>query len=561
MSAELSAEALCPGLGPVIAREPEALRAALRRAVAALERSDGAGAARAELKGSLPRGPLRSAPAAALLGLLAAAEGDAEAARGDLDRAVALSPRAPWALVLRAALSRAAGRLEDARRDLDAALALGPHWRFHHLRAEVLSESGHVPEAIADIDAALASTGPDASLLSRKAQFFLQRRNYPEALEALDRVVALSPGQTGPLASRADLYSLTDRLPLAQADLDRALELAPDDADLRLARLRVLVQRRRRTQALRDVAKLSAGPARIASEARFYRGCLDFADGRPGRGRKDFLAVMKAWPQGDSLSMRARFYWIASRSVDPQFLRKNGMTKTINEPARLFLCGLGIFPPYTASLDVLHGLSRCDVLFNNVAGPEVRQLLAEFCADVRPASYQAWQDEPKWADTIFAELNKGRKVGFVTRGHPLVFGGLAVELLRRCKAEKVPYQSFASVSSIDHILAITNQGLGDHMEGLSVFDRPAIEKAAALNTQQPLLACFYSGIEERRGVAAFRKSLERFYPADHECLMFGPKYDAEPAPVPLGKLEERYPVIHSSLMLYLPPRKAHARKA
>ena len=148
---------------------------------------------------------------------------------------------------------------------------------------------------------------------------------------------------------------------------------------------------------------------------------------------------MKAWPQDASLSQRARFYWIASRSVDPQFLRKNGMTKTINEPARLFLCGLGIFPPYTASLDVLHGLSRCDVLFNNVAGPEVRQHLSEFCADVRPASYQAWQDEPKWADKIIAELKKGRKVGFVTRGPPLVFGGLAVELLRRCKAVFVPF--------------------------------------------------------------------------------------------------------------------------
>ena len=237
------------------------------------------------------------------------------------------------------------------------------------------------------------------------------------------------------------------------------------------------------------------------------------------------------------------------------------MNKTINEPARLFLCGLGIFPPYTASLDVLHGLSRCDVLFNNVAGPEVRQLLSEFCADVRPASYQAWQDEPKWADTIFAELDKGRKVGFVTRGHPLVFGGLAVELLRRCKEQNVAYQSFGSVSSIDHILAKTNQGLGDHMEGLSVFDRPAIEKAATLNTQQPLLACFYAGVEDKRGVAAFRKSIERFYPSNHQCLMFGPKYDSEPEAVELGRLEERYPSIHPSLMLYLPPRKANARKA
>ncbi len=474
---------------------------------------------------------------------------------------MALSPKAAWPLVLRAALSRARGRSDSARRDLDAALALGAHWRFFHLRAEVLSESGHVPEAIADMDSALALTGPDAALLSRKAQFFLQRRNYPEALQALDDVVSLSPGETRPRGARADLYSLTDRLPLAQADLDRALELSPQDEELRLARLRVLVQRWRRAEALRDIKKLSAGPARIASEARFYRGCLDFQARRPGCGRRDFLAVMKAWPQDDALSMRARFYWIASRSVDRQFQRKHGMNPNINKPAQLFLCGLGIFPPYTASLDVLHGLSRCDVLFNNVAGPEVRQLLSEFCADVRPASYQAWQDEPKWADKIFARArSKGRKVGFSHARPPwLVFGGLAVELLRRCKAQNTPYQSFGSVSSIDHILARTNQGLGDHMEGLSVFDRPAIEMAASLNAEQPLLACFYSGIEDRKSVAAFRKSLERFYPSDHACLMFGPKYDSEPAALALGQLDKLYPVIHSSLMLYMTPRKANAR--
>ena len=35
--------------------------------------------------------------------------------------------------------------------------------------------------------------------------------------------------------------------------------------------------------------------------------------------------------------------------------------------ARFYLCGLGIFPPYTASLEVIHALSLCDVIFNNVA--------------------------------------------------------------------------------------------------------------------------------------------------------------------------------------------------
>jgi hypothetical protein len=43
--------------------------------------------------------------------------------------------------------------------------------------------------------------------------------------------------------------------------------------------------------------------------------------------------------------------------------------------------------------------------------------------------------------------------------------------------------------------------------------------------------------------------------------MWGPKYDSEPAELTLGRLEELYPSIHPSLMLYLPPRKPNARKA
>jgi hypothetical protein len=238
------------------------------------------------------------------------------------------------------------------------------------------------------------------------------------------------------------------------------------------------------------------------------------------------------------------------------------MKANVGEKARLYLCGLGIFPPYTASLDVLHALSGCDVLFNNVAGTEVRQLLGEFCADVRPASYQAQRDEPRWADAIFAELDKGRKVGFVTRGNPLVFGALAVELLRRCKNRGIPYRNFGAVSSIDFILARTAQGLGVHMAGVQAFDRPAIEGAEALNNREPLIACFFDGLDGPEKVAAYRRSLQRFYPGSHECLMYGPKYDSEPAPVRLDRLEESYPSVDPSLVLYVPPlRPGMSKKA
>lgn len=421
-------------------------------------------------------------------------------------------------------------------------------------RAQALSDQGSVVEAIEEMDRLLA-LGPDVSLHLRKVRFLLQRRNYVEAERELDAAALLQPGDQAIAVSRAELFVMTDRLPEARAQYEKALTRTPDDEHLRQARLRILIQQGDEKEALNELRVLEKGSARAKLEARLYRGLLALKLKDHAAARKTLTALMKELPQTDPVSMRARFYWAASRAVDPEFRRRHGMDATTRKASKLYLCGLGIFPPYTASLEVIHALSLCDVIFNNVAGPETRELLAEFCGDIRPASYQAWQDEPKWADRIFAELDKGRTVGFITRGHPLVFGGLAVELVRRCGVQKVDHQTFGAVSSIDHLLAFTGKGLGDDFGGIQAMDRPAIDAAKSMNTNIPLLACFYSGMEQKGEVAAFQKSLKRFYPAEHLCWMFGPKYDATPAVVAVGDLAKTYPTVHSSLMLYVPPVK------
>ncbi len=419
--------------------------------------------------------------------------------------------------------------------------------------AQSLSDEGSVVEAIDEMNRLLALR-PEASLHLRKVKFLLQRRNYEEAAHELDLATALAPGDLDILVARAELWVMTDRLPDALTEYDRALALAPCDERLRLARLRVLISCGMAEEAGAEIASLKrAASPRSRLEARLC-GALLALKVRDHRGAgAGFLELMKELPKDDPVSMRARFYWAASRAVDPDFRRRHSMDATSRKPSRLYLCGLGIFPPYTATLEVIHALSLCDVIFNNVAGPEVRELLAEFCGDIRPASYQAWQDEPKWADRIFKELDRGRTVGFITRGHPLVFGGLAVELVRRCAAQSVDHRTFGAVSSIDHLLAYTGMGLGDDFGGIQAMDRPALLRCETLNTSLPLLACFYSGMKTKASVAEFSKSLRRFYPADHLCWMFGPKYDSTPAVVAVGALEKDYPKVHSSLMLYVPP--------
>jgi precorrin-3B methylase/Flp pilus assembly protein TadD len=452
-------------------------------------------------------------------------------------------------------LARAArerGDLAAARRLIDEAVAADAGPDNLLARAAILSDQGNVLEAIADAGRAVASRPKDAAPLLARAQFHLQRRNYPEALADLDAAAELSPEDPTLRVKRAELYALTNRLADAAAEMAAVSAAFPESEDLRLALLSALVLGGSRAQAQALIARLlKTGSPRAKLEARFARACVAFRFRLPGLGARDFRALFKELPEDDSISMRARFYWTASRPLDPTFRRRTGMKHPKKSP-RLYLCGLGMFPPYTASLEVLHAIGRSDVAFNNVAGPEVRSILGEFCGDVRPASYQAWQDEPKWANKIFVEIAKGRTVAFVTRGHPLVFGGLAVELIRRCKAQGIEHHTFGSVSSIDYMLAYAGKGLGDDFGGITAVDFPAFAKAKAHNAQLPLLLCFYAGVSDRAGIKKVRAALERFYPGALACWMFGPKYDVPPAVVRIDQLEEIYPSFHASLMLYVP---------
>jgi tetratricopeptide (TPR) repeat protein len=454
-----------------------------------------------------------------------------------------------------AQLAREAGDFEEARRLLDAAVAEDASPSNLVARSQVLSDLGYVLEAIADAGRAAEARPQDPGPRLLRAQYHLQRRNYPEAKADLDAAIALDPRDASARLRRAELFTLTEMPAEAVAELETAAKDFPDDEFVRLSLLTVLWVYGHEKKASALIARLlRTGSPRAKLEAKFARGCLSARLRRPGCGEADFKALMKALPQEDHLSLRARHYWIATRPLDPKFLKRTGMKKT--KKPKLYMVGLGMFPPYNASLDVLMSISRADVCFDNVAGPEVRNLISVFCGDVRRASYQAWQDEPKWADAMFKELDKGKTVAFVTRGHPLVFGGLARELVRRCRAQGIEFVCHASVSSIDHFLAFTGNCLGEDFGGISAIDLPAFEKAKVHNTEIPFILCFYGGVKDNAGVQAVQKQLRRFYPGGLACWMFGPKYDTPPQTVAIDDLDKVFSTFHSSLMLYVPAMAA-----
>ena len=421
-----------------------------------------------------------------------------------------------------------------------------------------LSNRGHVIEAIELLGEALsrARVGEEADILLLRAQMYINRRDYPKALDDINRAIAIDDNNAGARLERAEFFILTNRPEAAELDFREALRISPDEEKAHLSYLSFLAQRGLLDNAKTEIQRLLKHKNSTISfyQALFYSGYCAFKKGLPSSATRLFAQAMQLFSAEHSLSSRAGFYRTTSliqRYLKPdQEDRKMGNLDS--KGASLSLCGLGIFPPYTASVEVLHALSRCDILFNNVAGMETREFISLFSNDIRPLCYQASSDESRWADEIFSEIERGHSVAFVTRGHPLVFGGLARELVRRCRESKIPCRSYGAVSSIDHILAYTGLSLGDDWGGIQLLDWSELKTAPSINTNIPLLATFYNHLSESE-MPRLERLLRKFYPQEHPCWMFGPQYDREPAALSVSRLCDHYPKIHSSLMLFLPP--------
>lgn len=414
------------------------------------------------------------------------------------------------------------------------------------IRAEGKFLRGHAPEAVLDMDAALRQRPRDAALLLRRGQMLMTLRRYDEALADASRAAALEPSASA-FAQRAEILTQLNRLSKAQADIERARSLAPDDAPLRAMGLRLSLQRGLLGRAAREVEGMARAGA--AHDAEFYAACVTLKAGRPAAAAAAFARLCRALPPGSSLGLKSRFYGTAAKAVSPAFKRKYLMDQGARKP-KLLLCGLGVSPPYTTTLEVLHALGGCDVVFNNVAGAEVRDFLTEFCSDVRPMNYTG-RGEAKLIATMLKELRRGSVVGFATRGHPLLFGRLAHQALLRCRKDGIPHEVFSAISSIDLLLTQIGQEFGEGFYGLQVYDHLGLEKAGALDSAQPLLIFSYSGLG-RKALERLHRSLRRFYPESQPCMILAPQHGSPSTTVKLGDLKTDLPPLHSSQVLYVP---------
>lgn len=104
----------------------------------------------------------------------------------------------------------------------------------------------------------------DAAGFSRRGAAETSLREYKAALADLDRAVAMDPHNGRYLLQRARTDYLLHNPIAAFTDLDLAVKVAPSDPEIRLARAESLLMRKRKTDAVVDVAAVDAALPREA---------------------------------------------------------------------------------------------------------------------------------------------------------------------------------------------------------------------------------------------------------------------------------------------------------
>lgn len=233
-------------------RRPDAARPAraaseLDRA-AELTRAGQRDAAEAAYRHVLSRAP-DSFRANHALALLRLERGDAEQALAFAERAVALAPSNPGALLNLGAALRSLGQLDRSIAATLRARALAPQIaETHYNLGNTLDErAGEQPRPSAEVEhayrCALALRPTYLKALYQLAQTLIRSHELAEALGWLDRACALEPHNAALHAARAVVLRQVDRLEAAEASYRRAVVLDPSAAaalfnygNLRLAR-------------------------------------------------------------------------------------------------------------------------------------------------------------------------------------------------------------------------------------------------------------------------------------------------------------------------------------
>lgn len=480
--------------------------------------------------------------------LASLAGGDPAEAESALVAAARAYPQRAWPLVLagRTLLSR--GEYARAAAELTEAARREPRaWVFDEL-GRAHEKAGDMERALFDADAALADAPTTARYL-RRAHVQVCRRHYHMALPDFLAAAKREPDRLEAWLGAASVELTRGRVARAREFARRAERAAPGQAGPFFESVRYEILSGRPGPALARLARAPRALARSA-EAEFLRGLGAVKSRAFARAAARFAAAERAGA-GDFARKAAFFRVLASGLV--------GLPARLPKPrggrARLLICGLGGAPPYTASLGALRMAASCDFVFNNLSEPEIAGLLRLLAPEGEPTMFDIRGADRRWTRTIFRRVKPGRTVGFITRGHPQVCGGLAASLMQECARVGADFSILPAVSSMDALTLRAMRGgeaWGQQVVDWSVF----YDDAFRLDPRLPLVLYFNAAAQAvtAEEYARFCAKLEAAYGPEREAWLYGRSFAAEPDVVRLRDARAWHRRIDPSYTLLVPPR-------
>lgn len=492
--------------------------------------------------------------ARAFSALLWTSGGRAREALESLTTLVEQRPRQAWPYALRALARQALGDYDSAEKDLASALRLEAAAWIYRERSVVRERLGHIAGAIADMDAALELAGPQTELYMRRAHLRICNRHYHLAVPDYGRAIELNPRLVEAYVGRATVHMIRDHQALALADMRQAEKISGNDPAVSLERIRFEIRASPQSRLLEELDALAERESAWRAQAKFTAGCYWLKTKRYAQSAAAFEQAARL-SAGTDYALKIAYYLSVARALGER-------TAPLFPPGRpraprLVIVGLGMRPPYTATADGLRAIESCDLVFNNLSEPEIGDLLNLLAPRALPTMFDVRGADARWTRSIFREIKPGRTVGFVTRGHPLVCGGLAGSLIRECGKQAVLYRVLGSVSSMDTLAVMDMPGELNGFWGRQALDYGTVfSPDFSIDTAVPTVIYFNSTVMtlSKRHYQKFCSILEKAYGAAHHCFFYGRNFNAPPDSIPLRSLRGHYGGLDPSFTLLIPPR-------
>ncbi|OGS11935.1 MAG: hypothetical protein A2285_10065 [Elusimicrobia bacterium RIFOXYA12_FULL_57_11] len=180
------------------------------------------------------------------------------------------------------------------------------------------------------------------------------------------------------------------------------------------------------------------------------------------------------------------------------------------------MCGAGIDLPSDITRETVRALRGCDMVFyihtdTKLLAGNLRLVcpgLRIVFVDCRLPQIALWK-------LIKKELDKGKRAGYITYGHPLVFSE-GEQLIERCRREGYKFRILPAISAVNGILAVlAEQGKLKCGRGFcSLRPKDLLEPGRAWPASH-LLIIFCAAEELKEYGHKLWTAIERHYPPGH----------------------------------------------